>query len=143
MNDEILAWLKENDIRVHYQAEIEKDGWETVMNRVLEEVKDIENLVVTIDVDVMNQVYVPGTGGREPDGPSSEEVMRLMRALGIQNNVVLVEISEYNPMLDSRNNQTATVVRKLMEHYLYGLAARKRGIKDPFYYHPDMIYDGR
>jgi hypothetical protein len=57
--------------------------------------------------------------------------------------VVLVEISEYNPMLDSRNNQTAIVVRNLMEHYLYGLAARMRGIKDPLYYHPDMIYDGR
>ena len=80
---------------------------------------------------------------RQPDGPSSEEMMRMIRALAIQNNVVLIEISEYNPMLDSRNHQTATVVRNLMEHYLYGLAAKKRGIKDPFYYHPDMIHDGR
>ena len=143
MNDEILAWLNKNGVRVHYQAEIEKDGWLAVMKRMLEEVKDIENLVVTIDIDVMNQIYVPGTGGRQPDGPSSEEMMRLMRALGIQNNVVLVEISEYNPMIDSSSNQTALVVRNLMEHYLYGLAARMRGIKDPLYYHPDMIYDGR
>ena len=66
-----------------------------------------------------------------------------MRALAIAKNVVAVDLSEYNPMLDSRNYQTATVVRALMEHYLYGLAARMRGITDPFYLHPDMVYDGQ
>ena len=66
-----------------------------------------------------------------------------MRAVGIQNNVVLFEICEYNPMLDSRNYQTATVVKRQIEHFLYGVAARKRGIKDPFYYAPVNIDDGR
>ena len=30
-----------------------------------------------------------------------------------------------------------------MRHVLAGLAARERGITDPFYYHPKMIDDGR
>ena len=55
----------------------------------------------------------------------------------------LVEISEYNPMLDTRAWQTATVVRQLMQHFIYGKAAAMRGINDPFYYHPQMIDDGR
>ena len=46
-------------------------------------------------------------------------------------------------MLDSRNGQTATVVRGLMDHFIWGFAARKRGITDPFYLHPLNVDDGR
>ena len=141
--DSMMKWTRDNGFRYHFKAEIEKDGWDTVMRRALDDVKDCENLVITLDIDLMDQVYVPGTGGREPDGPTSQQMQQMMRALGIQNNVVFIEISEYNPMLDHRNYQTATVVRRLMEHFLYGLAARKRGITDPFYYHPLNIDDGR
>ena len=142
-NDELLNWAKAKGVRYHYQAEIERDGWEAVMRRVIEESKRFENLVVTVDIDIMDQKDVPGTGGREPDGPTASEMMKMMRALGIQNNVVMVEICEYNPMLDSRAFQTATVVRQLMLHFLYGKAAAMRGIADPFYYHPEMVDDGR
>jgi agmatinase len=106
-------------------------------------VKDCENLLVTLDIDIMNAAEVPGTGGREPDGPTAAQMMRMVRALGIQNNLIAIEISEYAPLLDNHNFQTATVVRQLMLHTIYGMAARKRGITDPFYCHPDMCDDGR
>lgn len=141
--DAQMEWTRKNGFRYHFKAEIERDGWKTVMERVLDDVKECENLVVTIDIDVMDQVYVPGTGGREPDGPSSQEMNTLVRALAIQNNIVSFEIAEYNPMLDSRNGQTATVVRGLMDHFIWGFAARKRGITDPFYLHPLNVDDGR
>ena len=57
-------------------------------------------------------------------------------------NVVMVDITEYNPMMDSRSFQTATVVRQLMQHFIYGKAAAMRGVTDPFHYHPDMVDDG-
>ena len=141
--DAQMKWTRANGMRYHFKAEIEKDGWETVMKRALDDVKDCKNLAISLDIDLMDQVYVPGTGGREPDGPSSQQMNQMMRALAIQNNVVSIEICEYNPLLDNRNHQTATVVRGLMDHFLFGLAARKRGIKDPFYLHPLNIDDGR
>jgi agmatinase len=141
-DDSLLKWAKDRKVRYYMQAEIEKDGWETVMRRVLADVKDIENLVITADIDIMAQAFVPGTGGREPDGPAPKEMMKMMRALAIQNNVVAIEICEYNPLLDSQAFETAIVVRHLMLHFMYGKAARMRGIEDPFYYHPDMINDG-
>ncbi len=140
---DMMDWAKEHKIRYHFQAEIERDGWETVMRRVIDESKRFKNLVITVDIDIMDQKEVPGTGGPEPDGISAKEMMKMMRALGIQNNVVMVEICEYNPMLDSRRFQTAIVVKQLMQHFIYGKAAAMRGITDPFYYHPDMVDDGR
>ena len=114
------------------------------MKRFVEEVKGIENLVVTVDIDLISSTFAPGTGGREPDGPNWTELYRALRALAIQNNVVAFEISEYNPLLDNKSGwQTAQGVKHAVRHFLAGLAARKRGITDPFYYHPKMIDDGR
>ena len=142
-DDPLLEMMDARGVKWHYQAEIEKDGWVTVLQRVLDDVKGIENLVVSIDIDIMNSAYVPGTGARHPDGPTPSEMMQAIRALAIQNNVVAVEISEYNPLMDTSSFQTAIVVRELMRHFFVGLAAKKRGIKDPFYYHPMMVDDGR
>ena len=112
------------------------------MERVLAEAERFENVIVTVDIDVMDSAYVPGTGGREPDGPDAMQMMKAMRQLAILGNVVAIEISEYNPMLDSRSHQTANVVNRLMRSFLHGLIANKRGITDPNYYHPKALDDG-
>ena len=112
------------------------------MERVLEEAKRFDKVVITVDIDVMDAVYVPGVGGREVDGPDAMQMMRAMRQLAIATNVVAFEISEYNPMLDSRSFQTAHVVNRLMRSFLHGLVAKKRGITDPNYIHPKALDHG-
>jgi agmatinase len=141
-DDEQMAWSNSNGIRYHYQPEIEKDGWETVMRRVLEDVKG-KPLVVSVDIDIMSMAYVPGTGGREPDGPTAAEMMKMLRALAIQNDIIAFDIAEFNPVLDDPSQTTAITVDRLMRACIAGLAAKKRGVKDPFYYAPKAIDDGR
>ena len=136
-------FMVDKGMKYHYQAEIERDGWDAVMRRTLDDVKHCENLVLTVDLDIIASAHMPGTGGREPDGPTPSQMMQMVRALAIQNNVVLFDLAEYNPMLDSASNQSAVVTIKLMAHFMTGLAARKRGVTDPFYYHPQMVDDGR
>ena len=138
-----FKYMVDQGMRYHYQAEIERDGWDTVMRRTLDDVQHCENLLVTIDIDIIASAHMPGTGGREPDGPTPAQMMQMARALAIQNNVILFDVAEYNPMLDSKSSQSGLVTIKLMHHFMAGLAARKRGITDPFYYHPEMIDDGR
>ncbi len=143
-DDKGLNYMRDKGVRWHYQAEIERDGWEAVMKRFLEDVKHIENLVITVDIDLISSAYAPGSAGREADGPNWPELNRALRALTIQNNVVAIEISEYNPLLDNKSAwQTAMGVNYAMRHALAGMAARKKGITDPFYYHPDLFKDGR
>jgi agmatinase len=143
-DDAGLKQMEDFGIRWHFQAEIERDSWDEVLKRFLEEVKDIENLVVTVDIDMLSSTVAPGTSGREVDGPDWAELNKALRALMIQNNVVAVEISEYNPLMDNKSGwQTAMGVNYAMRHTLAGLAARRQGITDPFHYHPKMVDDGR
>jgi agmatinase len=141
-NDELFKWQQEGGVKTHFQAEIEHDGWDKVMERVLAESARFENVVVTVDIDIMASAYVPGTGGRQPDGPTPSQMMKAMRQLAIAGNVVAIEISEYNPLLDSRSHQTANVVNHLMSSFLHGLIAKERGITDPNYYHPKALDHG-
>ena len=136
-------WLKDQGMRYHYQAEIDRDGWDAVMRRTLDDLSGCERVVVTVDVDIIASAHVPGTGGREVDGPTPSQMMEMVRALAIGTNVVLLDVSEYNPMLDTRSGQSAIVVQKLVTHFMTGLAAKKRGITDPFYMHPEMLDDGK
>ena len=136
-----MKFLRSHGVRYHLQPEIERDGWETVVKKLLDDLKDVENLVITVDIDILPGAFVPGTGAREPDGPTPAQMNQVMRALAIAKNVVVVDICEYNPTLDDKSENTAIVVEWLMRHFLAGLAARKRGITDPFYYHPDSVDD--
>lgn len=134
-------WLNDHGVKHHYAAEIERDGWDAVIQRCLEETKDIENLVITLDIDIMAANYVPGTGGREVDGITPKQMAKMLRALTIQNNVVALDVAEYNPMMDSRSFQTAEVMMFMLRNFIAAEAARRRGITDPLHYDSKLVGD--
>lgn len=139
--EEDLDWLDAQGVRHHYAAEIERDGWDKVIERVLEESKDMEQILIMIDIDIIASNYVPGTGGREVDGITPREMAKMIRALTIQHNVLGIDVAEYNPMMDSRSFQTAEVVMFLLRNFIAAEAAKKRGITDPLYYAPRLVND--
>lgn len=136
--DEDLDWLNAQGVRYHYAAEIERDGWDKVIERVLEETKDMDQVLIMIDIDIIASNYVPGTGGREVDGITPREMAKMIRALTIQHNVLGIDVAEYNPMMDSRSFQTAEVVMFLLRNFIAAEAAKLRGITDPWYYAPRL-----
>ena len=50
-----------------------------------------------------------------------------------------MEFIEYSPLLDDVHKTTGVTVDRLMRTTLAGIAARKQGITDPFYIHPDVL----
>ncbi len=112
-----------------------------MIDRVLKETKNIENLVITLDIDIMAANYVPGTGGREVDGITPKQMAKMLRALTIQNNVVALDVAEYNPMMDSRSFQTAEVVMFMLRNFIAGEAAKRRGITNPLHYDAKLVGD--
>ena len=52
------------------------------------------------------------------DGITPRELAKMIRALTIQNNVLGIDVAEYNPMMDSRSFQTAEVVMFLLRNFI-------------------------
>lgn len=131
-----FEWMRENGVRYHTMAEVEKYGWDAVMTRAIQEAKDgPEFLFISFDVDVLDPAYMPGTGTPEPAGLTTREVFPLVRRLCAETNVVGFELVEVNPLVDP-GYTTAQNATRILRECLNGLALRKRGITEEHYLSP-------
>jgi agmatinase len=91
----------------------------TPLERVLPELKG-RPVYVTVDIDVLDPAYAPGTGTPEPGGISSSELLAAIHAIarsGVQ--VVGADLVEVAPAYDP-TDQTAVVAAKVLREMLLG-----------------------
>jgi len=131
-----IAWMRKNQIRYHFIAEIDKQGWEETMKKVLAEALDgPEMIFVSIDTDCLDPAFAPGMGTPEPGGLTPRELFPILRALGIQNKIVGIELVEVNPIVDP-TYRSAQIANRMLREILTGMALRETGVTDPYYIAP-------
>lgn len=133
-----FKWMLDNRLRFHFQAEINRDGFQTVLERLLAGIKG-KPVFLSFDMDAIDPAWAPGVGTQEPDGLTGPNAMTLVRALAIQNPIVAAEFNEYNPLMDDRHHTTGILMDRLIRSLLTGMAARKQGITDPFHLDPQRL----
>ena len=142
-DDEDLAWMRDQGMRYHFMAEIEKNGWDHVMERAISEAAEgTDYLFISLDIDVLDPAYAPGTGTPEPNGLTPRELFPLLRRLGAETNLVGMELVELNPLVDP-TYVTPLVANRCVREILTGIAMRRKGITEPHYLHPDAIDHGQ
>ena len=133
--------MRENKLRFHFQAEINRKGWDKVLGRILEELKG-KKVFITFDMDGVNPAFASAVGTQEPDGLTAQQALQLVRAVGIQNEIIAAEFNEYNPLLDDAHTTTGVLMDRLVRSLLAGIAAKKQGITDPLYIDPERLDHG-
>jgi agmatinase len=129
-----FEWMRNNGMRYHTMAEIEKKGWKEVMETALAEAREGgKKLYISFDVDVIDPAFVPGTGTPVPGGLTMREAIPIVRGLCAQNDMVGFEIVELDPLLDP-TYRSALNSNFVMHACLTGIAMRKEGIDDPHYF---------
>ena len=125
-------------------TEVEKYGWDHVLERALKEAREggAEYLYISLDIDVLDPAFAPGTGTPEPGGLTTRELFPLLRRLGAENNVVGMELVEVNPLVDP-TYVTALVANRCAREMVTGVAMRKKGLTDPHYLSPDTLDHGQ
>jgi agmatinase len=138
-----FQWMREQGFRYHTMAEIERDGFPAVMDRVLAEANDnAEYLYVSLDIDVLDPAYAPGTGTPEPGGLTPRELFPLVRRLCAENNLVGFDLVEVNPLVDP-GYTTGLNANRAIQECLTGIAMRKKGITEKGYLSPLTSGHGR
>lgn len=142
-DEESFDWMQEQGFRYHTMAEIEKRGWDLVMEDIIREANDgPEYIYISFDIDVLDPVYTPGTGTPEPNGLTPREVFPLIRRLCAESNVVGFELVELLPYRDDGYGTVLTCDR-IVREALVGIAMRKMGITEEAYLAPKTVDDGR
>lgn len=85
---------------------------------------EIGNLPIylTVDIDVVDPAFAPGTGAPEPGGPDSRTVLHAVRAVA-RRNVVAFDVMEVAPGLDP-SGRTAALAAKIVRDVLVATARR-------------------
>ena len=140
---ETFEWMREEGFRYHTMAEVERRGWEAVMEDIIREAKEgPEYLYISFDIDVMDPAYTVGTGTPEPGGLTARETFPLIRRLCAESNVVGFDLVELLPYRDP-TYRTVLYSNRVVRECLTGLALRKKGITEENYLSPLTVDDGR
>ncbi len=132
-------WLREEGFKYHTMAEVERFGWDYVMERVLAEAKkDGRKIHISFDVDALDPSYISGTGTPVSGGMTPRETIPIIRRLCAESEVVSFDLVEIAPALDPTyvtNLHSAAIAKAC----LTGVAMRKLGLTDPHYLNPITI----
>jgi arginase family enzyme len=109
---------------------------------ITEAAEGTDYLFLSLDIDVLDPAYAPGTGTPEPNGLTPRELFPLLRRLGAETNLVGMELVEVNPLVDP-TYVTPLVANRCAREILTGIAMRKNGITEPHYLAPEALDHGQ
>jgi agmatinase len=132
---DVVAWMEEQQMRSHFMAEVQRHGFDVVLERALNEALSgsAKYLYLSVDVDAVDPAHAPGTGSPEPGGLTSIEVLRAVRRIAAEIGIVAMDIVEVSPPYDSGNNITALFAHRCVLEALTGTAMRGLGLTSSDY----------
>ena len=109
---EEYKFLKDKNIKYFSMKEISYEGIQTVCDAVMAAAKDWDALYLSIDIDVVDAAFVPGTGYPEVGGLTSRELLYFVHRIKNLKNLKASDIVEVNPPKDI-NDVTSLLAAKL------------------------------
>jgi agmatinase len=82
---------------------------------------------LTIDVDVLDPAYAPGTGTPEPGGMTTGDLLWAARTLAARLDLVGADVVEVIPTMVGSADITALAADRIVREILTGIALRRRG----------------
>jgi len=137
-----LQWLQDNGVRYHTMAEVNRTGYDMVMQRVISELEALpEKLFVSIDVSVVDPGDLIAAGRLSANGLSISDVTSTVRYLCAARDIVGFEITDMAPALDL-SRLSALNSNAILNACLVGMASRKAGFA-PDEIHPLALDHGQ
>ena len=120
-----FAWQRERGITSFFMHDVRREGIEPLIERTLEIVGE-GPVFLTVDVDVLDPAFAPGTGTPEPGGMTPLELLPSVQRIADELEVVGADVVEVIPTAPGSADTTALVADRIVREILTGLALRKR-----------------
>jgi agmatinase len=120
-----FAWQREQGITSFFMHHVRDLGIDAVVGRAIDVVGE-QPAFLSVDVDVLDPAFAPGTGTPEPGGMTSLELLGAVRALADGLELVGADVVEVIPTAVGSADVTALVAERIVREILTGLALRRR-----------------
>jgi agmatinase len=119
-----FAWQRDSGITSFFMHDVRELGIREVVDRSVAAVGD-GPVFLTVDVDVLDPAFAPGTGTPEPGGMSSSDLLWACREIARRLEVVGVDVVEVLPTAIGSADVTALVAARVAREALTGIAQRR------------------
>jgi agmatinase len=120
-----FTWQREQGISAFFMHEVRDRGIDAIVADAVRIVGD-GPVFLTVDVDVLDPAFAPGTGTPEPGGMTSLELLKAVREVATQLDVVGADVVEVIPTAVASTDITALVADRIVRQILNGIALRRR-----------------
>jgi agmatinase len=120
-----FAWQREQGISAFFMHDVRDRGIDAVVAEAVRVVGD-GPVFLTVDVDVLDPAFAPGTGTPEPGGMTSLELLKAVRGVASQLDIVGADVVEVIPTAVASADITALVADRIVREILTGIALRRR-----------------
>jgi agmatinase len=120
-----FAWQAEQGITSFFMHDVRALGIEEVVGRTVGLVGD-GPVFLTVDVDVLDPAFAPGTGTPEPGGMTTVDLLWAVRALAERLELVGADVVEVIPTAVGSADVTALAADRIVREILTGIALRRR-----------------
>ena len=107
-------FIKERGIRIYNPLSIENDP-EAISDIVMTTARNWEKIWISLDIDVIDPSFAPGTYYNEPLGLKPLTLLYFLRRLLFLKNIIGLDLVEVNPLYDNRDITSRLAARLLVE----------------------------
>jgi agmatinase len=124
-----FRWQRERGITSIFMHDLRELGIAEVVARAVQVVRD--GLVfMTVDIDVLDPAFAPGTGTPEPGGMTPGDLLWACRTLAAQVELIGADVVEVAPTAVGTADVTALVADRVVRETLTGIALHRRASRD-------------
>ena len=120
-----FAWQAERGITSLFMHEVRDLGIRAVAERAIAAVRP-GPAYLTVDVDVLDPAFIPGTGTPEPGGMTPGELLLAVRTVAAALELVGADVVEVIPSGVGTADASALVAERIVRETLTGIALRRR-----------------
>ena len=121
-----FGWQHERGSRRFFMHDIRDVGIRDVVSRAVG-VVGAGPVFLSVDVDVLDPAFAPGTGTPEPGGMTSGDLLWACREIASRVELCGMDIVEVSPTAVGSADITALVADRIVREALTGVALRRRG----------------
>ena len=122
--EEEFTWQRDQGIESVYMHEVRQIGIEATVERAVESVGE-GPVFLSVDIDVLDPAFAPGTGTPEPGGMTTADLMWACREVAERLELVGAELVEVIPTAVGSADITALAGDRIVREILTGIALRR------------------
>ena len=121
-----FAWQRDKGITSLFMHDVRDQGIVAVVEKAVEAAGEGPTFL-SVDIDVLDPAFAPGTGTPEPGGMSTAELLPACRELAARLDLLGADVVEVIPLGVGSADITALAADRIVREIVTGIAIRRRG----------------